>query len=318
MKPRPNTLLATAALLMAATAVAGPADADSSTPGGGGYTAPAPTKVDRAGTDQDEYCIPDAGLGDLYTVYLVDGQYAAPLKCHPTNGATQVHITTEKDYGTWTFDYSTDPGPAAAPDAFSVNVGACLYDPVGETETPRAATVSMTNTPDAGGRYIRALRAGAYSERDFAYGAKTYVTRLEDGASFTAELFEWEAEGLIDRYSGLPSGKTWTFVVDRSDLRDHPDEPGARTYRVFEQNVFVPPCRMTQARLRTHSGHRHSPRLPRRTHRPEVPHPPAQQARPHHLPAGGCPRHRTDPDCHPEEVSPPQAHARQGHPAPHR
>lgn len=244
---RPLALLSATALLLATPALTGPAVADSHTPGDG-YTAPAPTKVDRAGTDQDEYCIPDPGLGDLYTVYLVNGQYVPPLKCHPTNGAAQVHITTEKNYGTWTFDYATDPGPAAAPDAFAVNLGPCLYDPVGETEAPRSATVSMTNTADAGGRYIRALKAGAYSGGDGSYGGNRNVTRLEDGASFTAELFEWEGEGDIDRYSGVRSGKDWTFVVDRSDLRDHADEPGARPYRVFEQDVFVPSCRMTRVK----------------------------------------------------------------------
>lgn len=45
MTVNPRTLLATAALLLSATAGAGPAVADTHTPGDG-YTASAPTKVD--------------------------------------------------------------------------------------------------------------------------------------------------------------------------------------------------------------------------------------------------------------------------------
>ncbi len=247
VKPRPNTLLATAALLLAATVVAGPADADSSTPGGG-YTAPAPTKVDRAGTDQDEYCIPDEGLGDLYTVYLVDGQYAPPLKCHPTNGATQVHITTEQDHGTWTFDYSTDTGPAPAADSFAVNFGECFHDPVDQADTHRLATLTMTNTGDAGMRYIRALAASVATDYSGAAISKSYVTRLEDGASFTVELFKRELDGSPDLNSGLKSDTVWTFTVSRSDLRDTIWDSGARPYVVFEQDILVPSCRMTRVK----------------------------------------------------------------------
>lgn len=243
---RPLALLAATALLVVTPALTGAAVADSHTPGDG-YTAPAPTKIDRAGTDQDEYCIPFAGHNNAYTAYFVDGVYA-PTGCHPTNGAAQVRITTERNFGTWTFDYSTDPGPAPAADSYAVNFGDCFYNPVGETNTPRIATLTMTNTADAGMRYIRALGASASSEGATASIGKSDVSRLEDGASSTVELFERELDGSPHYNSGVQSGRRWTFKVYRSDLRDSVWERGARPYVVFEQEILVPSCRMTRVK----------------------------------------------------------------------
>jgi hypothetical protein len=255
--------LAAIALLPALGALgATPAAADSHTPGAT-HTALAPTKADRAGTDQDEYCIPDGGLGDSFASYLVDGVYAPP-GCHLTNGRTQVTITTQYDRGTWTFDYSADPGLVAAPDAYGFDFGKCISNPVGSSmgdrrfEVNRMVTMTMTNTADLSGRYIRALYAHAVVRKGFGYEADfTQVTRLGDGQSATVNLFKFNPAvttpyGTSEAYpgvsSGLRAGKTWTLRVTRSDLRNSVWEPGASPYTAFEQDVYVPSCHMTRVK----------------------------------------------------------------------
>ncbi len=162
------------------------------------------------------------------------------------NGASSVTITADSSSGSWTFDYSSDPGPDPAADSFQVQMGKCERNPVSDPSTRRLVTVSMTNTADAGGRYIRTLAAEAIpDDRGLGYFSdKSYVTRLEDGETFTAELFERE-NGAPPGDSGLEAGTTWAIKVSRSDRRDTiwdqvPAPTGCSARR------SVPTCRLTR------------------------------------------------------------------------
>lgn len=156
------------------------AQADSHTPGGDGYTAPAPTKSDASGTVDDAYYIPTnfrhpvKGFGGYY----VNGQaqdggwHAVP------NGMSSVTITTGWDSGTWTFDYTTtDFGPQAPNSAHAEVADGCG----GTSGKRREVRLFLTNTDDASNKPLRNI--DVYVDR---YISEMYGTWAPD-ISFVAD-----------------------------------------------------------------------------------------------------------------------------------
>lgn len=121
-----------------------PATADSHIPGEV-YTAPAPTKLDASGTDQDQYYIPQVifdhpqyGAG----MYRVNGK-PKDEGWHSTKGAPSITVTADWGSGTWTFDFTSDDLGTEAKNVFSAKVGMCNPD-LGR----RSVTAFVTNTDD--------------------------------------------------------------------------------------------------------------------------------------------------------------------------
>ena len=181
-----------------------------------------------------------AGLHTRSTA--VDGQYAPPLKCHPTNGATQVHITTEQDHGTWTFDYSTDTWPCPRRGLVRGELRRVLPRPGRPGGHPPTCHADDDDHRRRGAcatspRSRLRSRATDYSG---AAISKSYVTRLEDGASFTVELFKrelyWKPGPRSRAQTHILSR---TFTVSGSDLKYTIWDSGACPYVVFEQDILV-------------------------------------------------------------------------------
>ena len=137
------------AIFIALLGVSPPASADTSTPGDG-YTAPAPSKKDPAGTDQDQFCIPSGSfIHPLYGFgsYMVNDQ-PQDEGCHPTGGASSITVTTSFDSGTWTFDYpNSQPGTEAA-NSYSISVGTTCKTEIMGSSLYREVVASAVNGDD--------------------------------------------------------------------------------------------------------------------------------------------------------------------------
>jgi len=132
------------------------AAADSSTPGTDGFTAPAITKLDASGSDQDGFCVPvymfehplygDGG-------YYVEGTRASleagfhKLK----DGVSSITIVTSANSasGTWTLNFTDEVLGSEAPNIFRIELGDTCR--MGSYQTRyREAVVYATNGDDKG------------------------------------------------------------------------------------------------------------------------------------------------------------------------
>ena len=220
------------AIMIALLGVSPPASADTSTPGDG-YTAPAPTKVDPSGVDQDAYCIPTTFFDHPYYgggLYYVNG-VALNEGCHATDGAASVTITTDYNSGTWTFDYPNDQPGEEAENEYSVVVGdGCKTAPSGLKYTE--VTAYFTNVADATGRLVHSIYP-ATSKADGSFAADVDTAYdIADGQTVAMRIMLLENEA-----PGLTPG-VWTARFHRSDTGD----AGSGGYVVKTIQFTVPEC----------------------------------------------------------------------------
>lgn len=199
------------AIILALLGVSPPASADSSTPGDG-YTAPAPTKLDPAGTDQDQYCIPDVtflhptyGFG----MYSVNGEVQEG-GCHLTNGASSITVTTDFDSGTWTFDYTDEQSGEEAENEYGVVVGdGCKVGPYGDKYTE--VTAYFTNVDDATDRYVYRIHPYTISQSEEIARDDDTAYNIADGETVAMRIMIF-----ADELPGLTPG-VWVTKFYRSD-----------------------------------------------------------------------------------------------------
>jgi hypothetical protein len=228
--------LAAAGVMALMTWGIAPAVADSSTPGDG-YTAPAPSKLDPAGTDQDQYCIPEADFGGGFDhpkygfgAYRVNG-VPQEQGCHSTEGAASVTVTTSHNSGTWTFDFSAEQSGTEAENRYWVEVGdVCKYG----QEHYREVTAFVENVADDTKRSFNVWPEvehvrGLYNivDTDFANG-------ISDGETVPIKVIEND-NGIV----GLRPGK-YTVQFWQSDNAMAWD--GSVVKRL---KFTVPPCGKT-------------------------------------------------------------------------
>lgn len=188
-----------------------PVSADSSTPGDG-YTAPAPTKVDASGSDQDGYIIPaDFFEHPQYDVgmYRVDGKAMAKGFHKLKTGATSVTITTDFNSGTWTFDFTSDNLGEEAENKYAVKVGDTCKRAEDGTRY-REVTAYFTNVADETGRYVHSIYPRTSNARDEYAHDVDIAFNILDGETAAMRI------GIFDDLPGLTPGE-WKVVFWRSD-----------------------------------------------------------------------------------------------------
>lgn len=209
------------------------APADSSTPGEGGYTAPAPMKLDASGTDQDAICIPDDFDHPSYSWggYYRDGNNIT-VGFNKVNGATSVTITSSYHSGTWTFDFPPDDQPGEeAENKYWVEVGdTCIPGTAGVVY--RKATAYFKNEDDVTHRLVHSIYPHTEREDRTAFASADTVYDIADGVTVDMPIMEQTVEIL-----GLTPGN-WVTTFYRSDT----GSAGSGGYVVKTVHYTVPKC----------------------------------------------------------------------------
>jgi len=206
-----------------------PAIADSNTPGGEGYTAPAPTKRDLSGSDQDQYYIPQDSFpcsSHFVGGYRVNGD-GVFQGWHSTNGASSVTVTTDCDSGTWTFDFSSEVTGVEAANRYSVVVDdECSY----RGGPSRKVKIFAENVDDSTDLSIYRIESIVLGANGSGASHSTDAYNIQDGQIGVLNLVEIGLVGLSpQRYS--VKLKQW-------------GGPGTgNPYLVKELHFSVPTCR---------------------------------------------------------------------------
>ena len=215
-------------------------EADDHTPGET-YTAPAPTKCDRPGTDQDGYYIPqfthpDYNFGDYRVGGKTVGEGFHPLK----NGASSVVVTTDYDSGSWTFNFTDANVKQEAENAYGIEVSdVCKKSTV--EDMYREVWWSFTNVLESElppgvteGRMVHSIFPRATTAEDRPAYDTPYVNRIIDGQTVRLPFLQ------DNDTDGLRPG-TWKVVFWRADSGPRADYK--KDYVVKRMKIVVPSCK---------------------------------------------------------------------------
>jgi hypothetical protein len=219
-------------------------EANESTPGTGGYTAPAPTKCDRPGTDQDGYYIPtymyehpEMGSGN----YKVNDKPQASGFHLLAKGVSTVVVGTsyENASGTWTFNFTDTDIEGEAKNTYGIEVATtCKMGSHGVRY--REAWWTFTNTLETDlpegvteGPEVHSIYPHVVSGSNAATDTR-YKNHIADGE--TVRLPVLKAENF---WPGLTPG-TYQVTFWRADSGPHADID--TDYVVKRMKIVVPEC----------------------------------------------------------------------------
>ncbi len=238
-EPTRNTMSSSAAADEASDEGVCTGEADEHTPGET-YTAAAPTKCDRPGTDQDGYYIPkfthpNYNFGD----YRVNGKTVGEGYHNLKSGTSSVTITTDYDSGSWTFNFTNVDVKQEAENTYGIEISdRCKKSTV--EDMYREVRWTFTNTleselpegvtegPEVHSIYPLATNA----EGSVAYKTR-YYNSISDGQTVNLPFLQDHDT------DGLRPG-VWRIVFWRADNGPHADYK--RDYAVKRMKITVPSC----------------------------------------------------------------------------
>lgn len=216
-------------------------EADEHTPGET-YTAPAPTKCDRPGTDQDGYYIPStffnhpqSGAGN----YKVDDKSQAGGFHSLKQGVSSVLVTTSFGSGSWTFSFTDTDISREAENSYGIEISdTCKRS--GVEDMYREVWWTFTNTLESelpegvteGNQVHSIYPLASNAEGRVAYKTR-YFNGISDGQTVSLPFLQDHDT------DGLRPG-VWRIVFWRADSGPHADYK--KDYVVKRMKITVPKC----------------------------------------------------------------------------
>ena len=216
------------------------AEGDSCTDGDG-YTAPAPTKSDVSGGDQDQFYIP----GDFqhpqssWGGYKLNGS-SIDEGWHSVNGASSITITTSYNSGTWTFNFSSETTGTEATNKFEMIVGSvCKHSEYNEVYRPVFAR--FTNVADDTGRFVHSIWPSVDASDKIVANNKSGED-IRDGKTVDILI----AEAPSEQQNGLSPGKYHVdfWQADKGTAVLEEQNPNAKVVKRLD--FTVPTCAKPQ------------------------------------------------------------------------
>ena len=211
------------------------APADSSTPGEGGYTAPAPMKLDASGADQDGICVPADFNHPKYSwgSYYVGTQMLVQ-SFYKTKGASSITVTTSYNSGTWTFKFSHDEVGTEAANKYRLKVAKVCSKSRFNSVRYRRVWAYVTNVADATVRSVSAYPQVEHVKGWYGIIDTEHASSIPDGDTAVMRVMETVSNGIPGLRPGKYRVSFWLSDTAFADI--------AKDYVAKHRKLVVPRC----------------------------------------------------------------------------